>query len=105
VIERAEPFALSANADPITITLGQKVELTVTAARNPGADGEIKLEFRGLPEKVTATPAAIPAGQSEVKVTLTAAADAPISESNVVVVGRLGAAAQPAPVIPILLRK
>jgi hypothetical protein len=105
VVERAEPYALTAGAGPVVLAPGQKVDVTVTAARNAGADGEIKLEFRGLPNKVSATPAALPAGQSEVKVTLSAAADAPTTTTNLVVVGKLDRHTQAAPAMRIDVKK
>ena len=105
VTSRAEPFSIAVESPGLTMAPGQKAEVTVRAARNPGADGEIKLEYRGLPAKVTAAPASLPAGKSEVRVTLTAAADAPLSSSNLVVVGKIGAAAQPAPAIEVIVKK
>jgi len=104
VIERAEPFALEAVPNAVTLAPGRRVEIVVRALRRPGADGEIKLELRGLPDRVSAAVLPIGAGQAETRVTLTAAPDAPASLRNLIVQGRLDKAVQPAPAVRLEVR-
>lgn len=99
VIERAEPFALEAAPRAVTLAPGQTAGIVVRAVRRDGADGEIKLELRGLPDKVTATAPPIAAGQTETRVILTAAPDAPASLRNLILQGRWEKAVQPAPAV------
>jgi len=105
VIARAEPFALETDVPALTLAPGQKAEIVVKALRTPGADGEIKLELRGLPEKVTAAVPAIAAKQIEAHITLTAALDAPLTIRNLIVQGHLGPAAQVAPAVTLTLHR
>ena len=99
VIDRAEPFSLRAEPSATTLTPGQKIDILVHANRRAGANGEIKLELRGLPEKVTASAPAIPANKNDVHITLTAASDLPATVRNLIVQGTLDKAVQPAPAI------
>jgi hypothetical protein len=105
VVERAEPFALSTDLHAVTLAPGQKVEIVVRAARRAGANGEIKLELRGVPDKVKPTVPAIAASQTEARITLTAAPDAPAALRNLILQGRLDSALQPAPAITLTVRR
>ena len=105
VVERTEPFALSTSVSAITLAPGAKAEIVVKASRRAGANGEIKLELRNLPDKVTAAVPAIAANQTEAHIVLTAAPDAPAAIRNLIVQGRLDNAVQPAPAITLTARK
>jgi hypothetical protein len=105
VTERAEPFSLTAEPGTVTLAAGGKVEILVKAERKTGTDGEIKLELRGLPDKVTASVPAIPKGQNEARITLTAGPDAPATVRNLVIQGRLDKAVQPAPAVRITVAR
>jgi hypothetical protein len=54
------------------------LKVKVTAVRKGGYNGPITLEFRNLPANVSAPKPAIPEGQTEVEVDLTAAANAAV---------------------------
>jgi hypothetical protein len=69
ILERP-PFALSAKFDAPFVQPGKSITATVTAARQPGFTAEIAVAVTGLPPGTAATPAKIPAGMNEVKVTL-----------------------------------
>lgn len=82
------PFALKPDFAGGNLAKGQALKVKVVAERNPAYAGEIVLTFQNLPKGVTASAATIPAGQNEVEVTLTAAADAAAGAvPNVVVQG------------------
>ena len=55
---------------------GQTLKTKIAVDRNPAYAGPITLTFQNLPKGVTAAAAMIAAGQNEVEVELTAAADA-----------------------------
>ena len=82
------PFELKAEIPNSTIAKGQTVKIKVVATRNPAYNGPITLTFQNLPKGVTAAAAMIPAGQNEVELDLTAAADAAAGAvPNVIVQG------------------
>ncbi len=64
------PFTLSAKFDAPAVQPGKSITATVTAARQPGFTAEIAVTLVGLPPGAAATPAKIPVGQNEVKVTV-----------------------------------
>ncbi len=64
------PFALNAKFDAPFAQPGKPITATVRATREPGFTAEIVLAVTGLPPGIAVTPAKIPAGASEVKVTL-----------------------------------
>jgi hypothetical protein len=64
------PFALTAKFDAPFVQPGKPITATVKVARQPGFTAEIVLTLIGLPPGAAATPAKIPAGANEVKVTL-----------------------------------
>ncbi|HLJ11283.1 MAG TPA: hypothetical protein VKU82_08840, partial [Planctomycetaceae bacterium] len=67
---------------------GQTLKIKVVAERNPAYGGPITLTLQNLPKGVAASAAMIAAGQNEVEVTLTAAADAATGEvKNIIVQG------------------
>lgn len=82
------PFVLKPDFAGGNLVKGQALKVKVVADRNPAYTGEIVLTLQNLPKGVTAAPATIPAGQNEVEVTLTAAADAAAGAvPNIVVQG------------------
>jgi len=105
VTERTDPITVSTSATAVTLTPGGAVEIPVHIVRHPGAAGEIKLELRGLPGKVTASPATIPANQTEGKITLTAAPDAAFDIANILLQAKITNATVLAPAIRLSLHK
>jgi hypothetical protein len=83
--ERAVPITVSTAQTTLTLAPGGTIEIPIHVQRDPSATKEIKLEARNLPSKVTATLAPIPAGQSDGKLILKAAPDAPADIANVIV--------------------
>lgn len=82
------PFALKPNFAAGTLARGQTLKTKVVVERNPAYAGPITLAFQNLPKGVTAAAAMIPAGQNEVEIVLTAAADAAAGAvQNIVVQG------------------
>jgi hypothetical protein len=80
---RVLPLAL------LTLKPGATATVDVAIERN-GHQGPIQIKLEGLPEKVTAGTAEIPAEQASAKVQLTAAADAKEAQTPVRVVAVLG---------------
>jgi hypothetical protein len=103
--DTTEPVSLEALPSSISLAPGASIELVVKAIRRPGADGEIKLEFRGLPDKVTASAGSIPAKQSEVRIKLASATDAPAGIGNLIIQGKLDKAVILAPAVEVTLTK
>jgi hypothetical protein len=87
-ITEKPPFTLAAKFDRPEGVRGMPVGLTITAARAPGFAEEIALAPLGLPANVTPGLKNIPRGQSEVKVQLTPAANAPLGRFLISVTGR-----------------
>jgi hypothetical protein len=105
VVPRAEPFALETTPETVTLAPGQHIEITVRAVRRPGADGEITLELGDLPGKVKAELKPIPAHQTESRILLTAAPDAPAAVRSLVVRGHLDKTVEPAPAVTLTVRR
>jgi hypothetical protein len=103
--DATEQVVLESEPSAVSLAPGGSVELIVKAVRRAGADGEIKLEFRGLPDKVTASATAIPAKQNEVKIKLASATDAPTGIGNLVIQGRIDKAAILAPAVEVSVVK
>jgi hypothetical protein len=83
------PFVMKPDFAGGNLAKGQTLKTKVVVERNPAYGGEIALTFQNLPKGVTAAAATIPAGQNEVEVVLTAAADAAVGAvPNVVVQGQ-----------------
>lgn len=72
------PFTLKPDFAGGIVAKGQTLKAKIVAERNPAYAGPITLTFQNLPKGVTAAPAMIAAGQNEVEVVLTAAADAAV---------------------------
>lgn len=90
VIDRTDPLTVSSPARTVALTQGGTAEIPVHIVRQPNAAGEIKLDVRGLPGKISATAPAIPAGQTDGKIVLTAAADALPDTTGIIVQAHLG---------------
>lgn len=105
LIEPSEPVTLSLAETSVSLMPGGRAEIPVRAARRNGADGEIKLEIRGLPPKVTAAIVPIPAKQTEARVVLTAAADAPVGVANLLLTGQIGGTKLLAPALSVAVKK
>jgi hypothetical protein len=82
------PFRLAARLDLPEAARGLPATLTVTATRAPGFTEEIALSPGTLPANVTAALKPIPKGANEVKVQLTAAANAALGSFPISVVGK-----------------
>jgi hypothetical protein len=81
-------FTLNLLAQRLSIPLGGKADLAVKAVRSGGFQEPIALEVRGLPEGVRAPEnLTIPAGKSDVTISLEAAKNAPAAAGLVTVVG------------------
>jgi len=71
-ISAASPdFALESQRDCITIIQGQSLEIPITANRQGGFQGEIKLRLSGLPEGISIENDIIAQGKSDTKLKLT----------------------------------
>ncbi len=82
------PFVLKPDFAGGKLAKGQTLKVKIAAERNPAYAGAITLAFQNLPKGVTAAAAMIAAGQNEVEVVLTAAADAAVGAvQNIVVQG------------------
>jgi Bacterial pre-peptidase C-terminal domain len=82
------PFALKPDFAGAIVAKGQELKIKVIAERNPAYAGPINLAIQNLPKGVTASAAVIAAGQNEIEVTLTAAADAAaVAVPNIVIQG------------------
>ena len=105
ITDRTDSFTFAPPPTSLTLAPGKSIEIPVHVDRQPNAKNEIKLELRGLPAKVTATMPPIPAGQTEGKITLTAAADAAPDLGNLILVGHLDNSNTLAPAIQLSVRK
>jgi hypothetical protein len=88
VLTLTPPFELKVEPAPLSLAQGAKAKAKVAATRVSGFDGEVTVELRNLPAKVTAAKAVIPKGQPAVEIEITAAPDAPAgAKMDVNVVG------------------
>src|SRR5205807_64366 len=70
---------------------GSSTAWFVHVLRANGFDGPVKIEIKGLPTGVTASPLTIPPTMTQGLIVLTAAADAPRDAANVQVLGTASA--------------
>ncbi len=106
VVARVETFALESSLNSIKFLPGKTVDIAVHARRKKGdKGGDIKIEVRNLPQKVTVSAATLTGVQEDAKITFTVAADAPPAIGNMIVVGSLGGAQQAAPAVAYELHK
>ena len=80
-------FRLKCDVDRAMIAPGNRTAWFVIAERKYGAATEIKIDVKGLPPGVTATPLTISADMTQGPIILSAAPDAKIDFTNVEVVG------------------
>ena len=80
-------FRLVAIPDAPSIPTGASTVLTVRVERTDGFDGDVTVTVAGLPAGVTTAALVIPKGQQEGKLTLTAAAGAPLGPCRISVNG------------------
>jgi len=105
ITDRTDNFTFAPPPASLTLTPGKSIDIPVHVDRQTNAKNEIKLELRGLPAKVTATMPPIPAGQTEGKITLTAAADTAPDLGNLILVGHLDNSNTLAPAIQLSVHK
>ncbi len=105
IADRTDTFTFAPTPVSLTLAPGKTLEIPVHVDRQPNAKNEIKLELRGLPAKVTAAAAVIPAGQTEGKIIVTAAPDAPADLSHIILVGHLDNSNTIAPAIQLTVQK
>ena len=74
--------------DTISVLRGGSAKLKLAVARTGGFTGPIPLTVEGLPEGVTAAPAAVPANAAAVDLTLTAKADARVQTAKLTITGK-----------------
>jgi hypothetical protein len=87
-ITHPEPeFHLFLDTDKTELSPGTSGVMFVNCVRKNGFDGEIALSIAGLPDGVTAFCDRIPAGHRDGCIVLTAAHDAKLAVSNIVVTG------------------
>lgn len=103
--ERTVPITVSTTQTVLPLAPGATIEIPVHVQREANATKEIKLEARNLPAKVTATLAPIPAGQSDGKLILKAAPDAPADIANVIVQATHENAVALAPALRLTVQK
>jgi hypothetical protein len=81
------PFTLAAKFDAAEYLRGGPATVTITASRDPGFDEEITLTATGQPANVTTALKNIAKGQNEVKAQFTVAANAPLGQFPITLVG------------------
>jgi hypothetical protein len=84
-----ETFRLEAPAVDTTIKQGETKKITLKMSRGKNFDQDVKLEFNGVPQGVTITPAShtFKAGASDLEVTIEAKKDAALGKHKVEVTG------------------
>ena len=105
VTDRTDPITISSTTTAVTLTAGSTIEIPIHVIRHPGAVGDVKLDVRGLPGKVTASAVTIPANQTDGMLKLTAAADVGIEIGSPIVQGHLGNAVALLPAIQLTVSK
>jgi hypothetical protein len=81
-------FTLRCDPDKAMLGPGASAAWNVQVQRDNGFTGPVRVEVKGLPKGVTASPLTIPAEMTQGLLVLTAAADAPRDAVNVQLVGR-----------------
>ncbi|HEV3258832.1 MAG TPA: PPC domain-containing protein [Gemmataceae bacterium] len=80
-------FTLRCDGDKAMIGPGSSTAWYVHVTRSNGFAGPVRIDVKGLPKGVTASPLTIPEAMTQGVVVLTAAADAPRDAANVQVMG------------------
>jgi len=81
-------FELRVAPSAVNVRAGASAPLTIYALRRDGFDGEIDLALMNPPPGLTLTAAKIPAGQDQIKCTLSAAPEAAKGPATLAMVGR-----------------
>jgi hypothetical protein len=97
-------FTLRCDPDKAMIGPGSSAAWYVHVVRSNGFDGPVKVELKGLPKSVSASPLTIPPGMTQGLIVLTADADAARDATNVEVIGS-ASVKQPDGSEQVLLRK
>lgn len=105
VVARSETFALESSMNSLKFSPGKTVDISVHARRKKGDKADIKIEVRGLPQKVTVSAATLTGAQEDAKITFTVTADAPAAVGNLIIVGSIGGAQQAAPAVSYEVHK
>jgi hypothetical protein len=92
VTENKLAFTVNVEPDEVALPPGGKCEFTVKVDRKGANPGVVKLSFQNLPRGVTASVSEIPEGKNGVRISLTAAPDAPAEIPYVIVTGNIGSA-------------
>jgi hypothetical protein len=90
VTENKPAFTVNVEPDEVALNPGGKCEFTIKVDRKGANPGVVKISYHNLPRGVTASASDIPDGKNEIKVTLTAAPDAPADIPYVIVTGSIG---------------
>ncbi|MBA4064717.1 MAG: hypothetical protein C0501_13580 [Isosphaera sp.] len=85
VARPAPPPAVAVSVPPKLAVFSRGTGTFTAAVARRGCDGPLSLKVDALPAGVTATPAEVPAGATEVEVKLTAAADAAVGAAGLAV--------------------
>ncbi len=105
VTQRTDAITATTTVSTLTLTPGASMEIPVHITREPNAKGAITLDARNLPPKVTLKATSIPDGQTDGKITLSAAPDAPADTANIIVQAHVGNAVSLVPAITLLVAK
>jgi hypothetical protein len=84
----APGLRLTLPADTLTVLPNGNAKLKLAVERSGGFVGPISLTIDGLPEGVTASPAAVPANANAVDLTFTAKADARLQAAKLTISGK-----------------
>jgi hypothetical protein len=99
------PLAMGAALEVVEVVLGHAADLSLNVARAEGVAGEVVVKGLAAPPGITVAEAKVAAGKAEGAVTLTAAADAPLQEGDLILMGALKAKgvdlAGPAPALRV----
>ncbi|HEV3004070.1 MAG TPA: hypothetical protein VGX78_06385, partial [Pirellulales bacterium] len=106
VLRVVKPIEVTAvPAGPINRGTTQKLKITVT--RNPAATAAVSVKFKDLPAGVAAPPeVTIAEGQNEVEIDVSATADAPVGQAQVILVATTNIKDKPITVesVPVTLQ-
>ena len=105
VTQRTDTITVTTPVSNLTLTPGTSIDIPVHIAREPNAKGAVTLDARNLPPKVTLTAIPIADGQTDGKITLTAAPDAPADFANIIVQAHVGNATILVPAIALTVTK
>ena len=105
VTDRTDPITITSTAGTLSLVPGGTVQIPIHVIRHPGATGEVKVDTRGLPPKVTLTAVTIAANQTEGTIVLTAAPDAPPDISSLIVQAHLANSTALLRALPLTISK